>query len=247
MKKKGSKTENIITAVIVIAAIVVISVVAYWWYTATDGTWVLPKDTGNTEVPSEGTPDGEGDYIGEVRYIGGIGYPEVYDTPFQKNDFYVTNKELWEKHPEIPDRCVAAAETFTKELFTASARQITGDTTERIQKLKALMDNEWVYEEDNEGNGYLVEDYIEKWNDYVVDNNISMSGTFKTDSSLVCENGLIYVRGVLEYEVYSSDDKRLEVKDGIQNVMIEVLMHKSMTNREKYDVVGFEVVDKTNK
>lgn len=238
MKKK----ENLITAIIVIISISIIGILAFFWHQTTQNNTNKEQDTPKQEVSAEGTPDGDGDYIEEVRYIGGIGYPKVYDIPFEKNDFYLTNKELWEIDSSIPNKCVEAAEKFANLLFCVSARNITNDETSRIQALKLCMDQEWCYEEDYAGNGYLVDEYIEKWNDYVVNNNISMESKFITDSSLVCENGLIYVRGMLEYEVFSSSDSRLEVKDGKQTVMIEIAMHRAMENMAEYDVVGFDLV-----
>ena len=234
MKKK----ENLITFIIVMVIVLLVVIAFILWYKTSKFDTDTKSDEPKEAISAEGTPDGDGDYIDEVRYIGGIGYPEVYDVPFEKNDFYVSNKELWEINSEIPDKCVAAAEEFAGKMFN-----IKNDETSRIQSLKMCMDQEWFYEEDFEGNGYLIDEYIQKWNDYVVDNDISMESSFVTDSSLVCENGLLYVRGILEYEVFSSTDARLVVKDGKQTVMMEIMMHRAMENMSEYDVVGFMIVD----
>ena len=111
------------------------------------------------------------------------------------------------------------------------------------------MDRDFFYEEDEQGNGYTEWEYIEKIEKYITDNEIEMESKFKTDSSLVYADGyylihdIVYVRGMLEYEVFSSKDERLPVSKENQPKMLEITLHRNNENPDKYDVIAFNFIN----
>jgi hypothetical protein len=191
-------------------------------------------------------------YVSEVKYIGGIGYPEVYEQPFGTDDLYVTNKQLWQDNPDMIPLALDSAKTFMDKLINSGYREIYENQDMFVQNMLSYMDTDWNYDEDSQG-GQTAEEYLNSYAEYMIDNQVSIEGEFISDTSLVYEDGLIYVRGMVEYEVFSSSDPNLEA-DGEKKVcMMEVALHQASdessgenddgTNLKEYRIVSFSELE----
>lgn len=248
MKRKNSKGFIIV----LIAGIVTAGILATLGYLYFRQSNTLLNEPQKTEADNTTPKDSEdllASYVNETRYIGGIGYPIVYNIPFGKDEYYKTNKALWEEEEVDIDICVSTAQKFAETLFNSSYRTIQEDDDLYRATLLDLMDRDFFYEEDEQGNGYTEWEYIEKIEKYITDNEIEMESKFKTDSSLVYADGyylihdIVYVRGMLEYEVFSSKGERLPVSKENQPKMLEITLHRNNENPNKYDVIAFNFIN----
>ena len=233
--------EDILPIIIIIALVAVFAFLAAFIYNSRDiiKDFFADIDKKTASQTDNNMPDLP--YVLETKYIGGIGYPQVYEYPFEKNEMYKTNKQLWIDHPErVTPICDTAKEYMTR-LLNVSAKDIVSGST-YTDSLYELMDPYWRYDEDEIEGGVSVEEYLEQWRERVIDNNISIESEFLTDTSLVYVNGLYYVRGILEYTVYESDDP--EIPEGEKKAaMVEVALHISNEVSDDFDVVRVEVMN----
>ena len=247
-KARKEHRGNIITGIIVIVILLLILFFAYRWYTAYTNQEVETVQKDETTTPDE--PEEDAAYINEVRYIGGIGYKEVYEEPFKKSDFYISNKDMWEEHPDIIPVVSETATDFMNKLLNTGYRKILDGKDAYVEDMVQYMDRDWIYNEDMVNNQSSVE-YMSEYADYMIDNEVSMKGNFITDTSLVYEDGLLYVRGMVEYAVYSSKDESMPA-DGVEKtIMMEVALHRDAEDATQYDVVswgeiGAESSEETN-
>ena len=245
MRKTGLTKGTKITIGVSAAVVVILASLGVAYYKT--GGKVFQKKTVIKELPeSPASEDLLATYVNETKYIGGIGYPTVYNLPFQKSDTYISNKELWDEDEINIEECVATAKKFSDTLFNSSYRTINENRDLFTANLADLMDRDFYYERTEDNEGMDVYECIENAENYITDNEIEMESTFKTDTSLVYSDGyylmsnIIYVRGILEYEVYSSKDDRLPVSNEKTPIMVEFIMHENINNPDKYDVLGFE-------
>ncbi len=238
----NGKKVVIITGICVAA---ILGTLSFFYFKG--GNFIRKKTsiTTNISITKPDNDDLLASYVNETRYIGGIGYPIVYNLPFGHDEYYKTNKQLWEEEMVDIEECVNTAQQFANILFNASYRKVNENQDMFTASLADLMDREFFYEEDEYGNGYDYQSYIELWEKYITDNEIEMESTLLTDTSLVYADGyytildLVHVRGILEYEVYSSKDPRLPVTDSKKPIMIDIVMHRNTRIPEKYDVIAF--------
>lgn len=226
---------------------VVIAIVLYcrWNSSLTSGNSKPDTVSDNNIIPNEA--DAKTRYIGEVYYTGGIGYPEVYDYPFKKSDWYITNKELHESDPTIPKIATDTAAAFMEKLLNINYMDIAQDEKTYINDLTAFMDKSWLYNENLNGDSKTCQDLMRQFADYVIENEIAVEGNFITDTSLVYKDGMVYVRGIVEYKVFSSLDKSLPVSDDTKKAMVEIRMHRSKDNVSEYDIIQcFQVPEEQN-
>ncbi len=244
MKTKKGKIITIIVSAVVVAAL---GIMAFFYFKKDT---IIKKTT--KEVTEEATPKKDGEdllasYVNETKYIGGIGYPIVYNLPFGHSEYYKTNKQLWEEGEVDIEGCVDTATQFVNLLFNASYKNILENRDMYTANIADLMDRDFFYEEDEYGNGYDYHSYIENLENYVIDNEIEMESTFLTDTSLVFSDGyyllfdLIHVRGVVECEVFASKDENFPVTDGKKPMMIDITLHRNTKVPGKYDVIAFNL------
>lgn len=243
-RKKRIQKDDIISVSIIIGFVIIIISLGIVIYQSRD---IIKEWSSKMAIPipknEEDIPDLP--YVLETRYIGGIGYDEVYEYPFCKNEeIYKMNKQLWKDHPDRVTPICNTAKDFMNKLLNVSARDIV-NSDEYTDSLYALMDPDWRYDEDITEGGYSVEEHLEQWKERIIDNNISIESTFLTDTSLVYVNGLYYVRGILEYTVYESEDPEIPIGDK-KAVMVEVALHISNEVSDDFDVVRVEVMDTEN-
>ncbi len=244
MRKGKRRIEkfDILAVAAIIVMIIVLVILGVLIYRSKDHIIELFNKKNETVVTEKEEDIPDLPYIKETKYIGGIGYPQVYEYPFEKTDIYKTNRKLWEDHPErITPICDTATE-FMNRTFNFTARDIAKGT-EYTDSLYELMDPYWRYDEAEREGGYSVEEHLQQWKERIVDNNISIEGEFLTDTSLVYVNSLYFVRGILEYTVYESDDKDIPVTDGKKAAMVEVQLHISNEEPDDFDVVRIEFMD----
>lgn len=244
MRKSNKGRKIIIITSICVAGI--LGTLAFFYFRG--NTLVRTK----TNVIENNTPEKkEGEdllasYVNETKYIGGIGYPVVYNLPFGHDEYYKTNKQLWEEDVVDIEECVNTAKQFAEALFNSSYRKINENQDMYTATLADLMDRDFFYEEDGTGNGYDYHSYIESFENYITENDIEMESTYLTDTSLVFADGyylihdLVHVRGILEYEVFSSKDERIPVTTEKTPIMLDIVMHRNNKQPGKYDVIAFD-------
>lgn len=177
-------------------------------------------------------------YVNETKYIGGIGYSEVYNVPFGKTSSYVSNKELWNKHPDIIENISNEATQFINLMVQTSYRDILDNQELHLHNVLQLMDRNWTYNT-SEAEDVICEDYMRDICNTIIENKISLNGEFITDTSLVYEDNLIFVRGIVEYEVFSSKLEELPADGKKKHAMIEVVLHRDNEDLDNFSIIGW--------
>lgn len=186
-------------------------------------------------------PDLSATYVNETKYIGGIGYSEVYNVPFGKSSSYVSNKEFWNKHPDIIENISNKATQFMNLMIQTSYRNILDNQEPHLHNILQLMDRNWTYDT-NKSEDVLCEDYMREICNSIIENKISLNGEFITDTSLVYEDNLIFVRGIVEYEVFSSELEELPADGKKNHAMVEVILHRDNEDLDNYSIVGWYTI-----
>lgn len=238
--KRKKKIADKIVLVIVLVTLVCIGTVGWFLFQKNVND---TSDNQSTIGDNTISPDEDGSYIGETVYIGGIGYPEVYDVPFKRTEMYISNKDLWKDHPEIMAKVSDTAQTYVDYILSMDYKDILDGKTGYVQHLTGLLDEEMFYEDPVEEGGKTAEQYAESIAEYMIDNHISIEGKFLTDTSLIYEDGYLFVRGVVEYIVYSSDDPNLPADGEKKHAMVELAIKRMSDDLENYDVVYFYELD----
>ena len=239
--KRKKKGINVITNIFIIALFIVMGIaVGKGFYEWINTPTTIEKEEDpviHIEAPDY-NPDLSATYVNETKYIGGIGYSEVYNTPFGKSSSYVSNKEFWNKHPEIVEDISNKATQFMNLMVQTSYRDILDNQEPHLHNVLQLMDRDWTYDVGN-AEDILCEEYMRDICNSIIENKISMKGEFITDTSLVYEDNLLFVRGVVEYEVFSSDLDSLPADGEKKHAMVEVVLHRDNEDLDNYSVVGW--------
>jgi len=223
-KKKMQKDDKFTIVVVIITTLLMLGVFAVLYFTVPSIHNLISPETERIRREDKGD-DLNSPYVTEVKYVGGIGYPEVYDYPFEKTEYYKSNKQLSKEHPDRIETILKTTNAYMDLLFNTSYRTILADEEAYINSLLEYMDENWLYE--TEEDSYTAEQYAQKWAEFLIDNKVEMQTNFLTDSSLVCVNGIYYVRGILEYDVFSSLYEDLPVTEEMQHCIVEVQVHRS--------------------
>lgn len=201
-------------------------------------------------VTDKDNPDLATEYVNETKYIGGIGYPEVYKIPFKKTDNYIKNKEYVEKFPTQAAGAVANSKAYMAAVFSMDYREIQQDTQSYIDGLKKYLHDNLYYEDYADNGVFVSEEYANATAEYLSEHEIACDVKFLTDESLVYEDGYVYVRGVLELTVYNNKDesKYFGYEKGVMTpVIIEVRLVRADENPEDMRVFDVKVVQKIEK
>ena len=213
MKKISMKAIAILLSMVAVVAVIGLSI--FLIIKNTNKTVEEPVSSQNEPLKDTSEEDLKQEYVLECKYTGGIGYPEVYEYPFKRTENYVSNKELWAKHPERIEACLKAAKDFAEEVFNVNYKEVEENRVAYEEELTALLDPEFVYNEDNTtGEVKLAADYAEVLADKIIENEYIVEAEFISDTSLVYEDVYNTVRGVLKYTVYSSKNDDIPA-DGI--------------------------------
>lgn len=183
-------------------------------------------------------------YAVETKYIGGIGYSQVYEVPFQQTSFYTTNKVLWERIPDVMPTIADTATNFMDTLLNSGYRSIAEDKEGYINSLMPYLSERYPYNEiESEAYSETPEEFIGNYADYLIENEITMEAKFLTDTSLIYEDAFIYVRGIVEYTVFSSKDDAFPVTGQKQAMMTEVVLMRDGLDPSVYKVVDWYQLD----
>lgn len=238
MQKKKTNINNI-TTILIIVFIVIAGIIIGKKFISWIGTPTIIETESEITAPDDNSnPDLSATYVNETKYIGGIGYSEVYDTPFEKSSSYVSNKEFWEKHPDIIQQISDTAVKFMNLMVQTSYRDIIDNQEPHLHNLLQLMDRSWTYNTDT-ADDIVCEDYMRTICNSIIENRISINGEFLTDTSLVYEDNLLFVRGIVEYEVFSSELEELPADGTKKHSMVEVVLHRDSEDLDNYSVVGW--------
>ena len=168
-------------------------------------------------------------YILETNYRGADMPIELYDVPFQKSDYYITNKEFEDvlnKKMHNVQSYIDSATDFTGLIFGNNYNTILEDQDTFLEALEGYLgEDSYVLDSDTE-------DFINQLLEAYVDNKLEVTADFKTDDSLVYNDILYYVRGVVEITVRNGNASDYES-------LTEIMTKKNET--VKYMVeYGFE-------
>ena len=238
MKNNHNKANFIITLVIIIVFLAVLGTSGYFLYKHFSGQESAAEGNivDSNAIVSTEKEDLAADFVTETNYIGGIGHPEVYNVPFRKSDFYITNKELWKNSPDNVPVIVSTAQEFANKILNLGYRNINENRSAIQSELTAYLDPYWCYE-DSEDEDIPAEEYMDRYLNTIVDNKISMEGRFLTDTSLVYEDGMYVVRGIAEYEVFNSESPDLPASEDKNAVMVEITLTRNDEDPNKYDII----------
>ena len=234
----------ILTAILCIAFIVVVAIPVILFIIGRPAGLFSPFSVDNDSVSKDSVDTIGPGYAVETRYIGGIGYPQVYEEPFKQTSFYVTNKELWERIPDVIPGITDTATGFMNTLMNSGYRAVAEDKNGYISSLLPYLSENYPYNEvESEGYSETAAEFVGNYADWMVENNVSMEANFITDTSLVYEDALMYVRGIVEYTVFSSDDERFPVTGQKQAMMMEVVLMRDGLDPSTYKVVDWYQLD----
>ncbi len=182
-------------------------------------------------------------YIGDVTYTGPIKYPELYDYPFKRSESYKRNKDLERVDKE---KAVSLVTSFFNDFYNTGYREIASDADGYKDKLLKYFDIQDMLFVNTSQNAYFCDftfpqDYIEQISDYVVGNEINAHAEFITNESLIYSDGFYYIRGMLEYTPYNSDDSSA-VSGEMQTYMLDVEFKNSVDGPGTYQITSIEPV-----
>lgn len=268
---KNSKNRKygkiIIIALLLIAATVAAIICVRFFMQETSET----NETVDEHLPVISPAASEPVYISETIYDGDEELePILFSFPFQKDDAYISNKELAkaideEMLNELKDR----ASDFATTIYAIDARNISQNLDNYSQSLqKFLIGNRDVANSeemsnavegaftyhignDNESQQLETEDLIASYIEAVCGSGIKAEVSFKTNKALVWQDLNYFVRGLLELRIYSADDTAqlksfipFEIKGGeTYYVVVDIgLIPVSSRAAETYKVVSWNEI-----
>lgn len=195
-------------------------------------------------------------YASETNYKGNLkDYPELYNTPFKRSEFYVSNKEYAaiEGNDKIikimNQRCV----DFVDKLLNTSPDDIAVDFPGWLAKVSALTkssDDKLIWGESQSVDDYYfisMRDYLQSIGEYLVDNNVSMDAKFITDETMCYTDIFTFNRGMLVFTINHNDDANCKYEVG-KEYRIPIDVPFSIYNTDKvsqvYQILDFEGVQK---
>lgn len=188
-------------------------------------------------------------YAGETIYTGNLSqYDELYEIPFKRTEFYISNKKLVETEPDLPKLLTERSVNFFNALLGQSAKDIAVNKT--LWKSGALLymdpnDYKLQWQEDGHSYDFIPHSqYIESIGDYIVKNNVSMEVEFITDESLVYSDVYLFCRGMLVFTINHNDDKNCKYQEGIKYEIPIDVAYKSWMSDEKTRVYQIEEFEK---
>lgn len=173
-------------------------------------TEAVAEEKAETQI---GVPDENGSYIGDVAYDGSEEVDKsVFMYPFAKTDEYVANRDLVNKRKkEYITNAKTFAEDFFKKSYGTGFHEVESDTKSYINDvLWYYLPN--AYDWDNN----LIDDVIAQKAEYIKENHIQAEIDVDTADYLVYEDGMTYVRGVVNVTSYQCDAESTEKDLGLE-------------------------------
>ena len=253
MRKNNHKI--IVCIILIIALCVGLTALGIFLFKDTNATPQTNNSVQNTNTPQvtkteiiemvKQTP-----YVAETCYNGAsVVDPYLYETPFQKTNKYISNKRLIEKMGEgfLDDKTSLACE-YVKCLYDINSNDIIADPNTFINTFSSYFDETVTFSTDEAD--VTREYYAESLADKYVKNKAQIDANFITDKSLVFyDNGVVYVRGYIEYTVNAYTDLE-EIRIELRNpeltlgttyyVVTHVMLVPSVKDSSQYKILGLE-------
>lgn len=141
-------------------------------------------------------------YITETSYDGTKElHPALFSIPFKRSEYYICNKDLVKTvSKEKLEQISVRGNKIAKELFNIDSADLSTGYEEKENNLKDVFQLSGTYVNDKDEwfdvNGFTA-DYLKT----AADSGLEIKAEFKTDSCLVYQDTIYYVRGMLELEV----------------------------------------------
>ena len=141
-------------------------------------------------------------YITETSYDGTKElHPALFSIPFKRSEYYNCNKDLVKVVPrETLEQISVRGNKIAKELFNISSADVSSGYKEKESKLKDVFQLTGTYVNDADEwfdvNGFIA-DYLKT----AADSGLETKADFETDSCLVYQDTIYYIRGLLVLEV----------------------------------------------
>ncbi len=242
-KRKLNREKGTTAAVIISITISVIAIISCITYLlAFNESTMLDVFRDKDKKQLSDNPDLNTGYVEETKYIGGIGYPEVYDKPFKKTDGYIMNKVFIEKYPAQAKSALASARGFIEAVFASDYRTIQEDPEGYAAEINKYLNPTAYYDEYEEENVLVADEYASAITEYLEDHKIACEAKFLTDDSLVYEDGYTYVRGILELTLYNieGESEYFNFEKGkTQPIMVEIRLMR--TDENPYDLRVYDI------
>lgn len=204
--------------------------------------------TDNPETVTDSkNEDLEAEYVGETHYIGGIGYPEVYQIPFKESEFYQSNKDQYNSGQAGPDgKWFKAAIDVATEFMNLHLNYNYTDDEGFAEELASYYNEAWIFGHASDGHEIHAKEYAEERRKLLSDNHVVCEGKFITDESLVYYDTFKIVRGVAEFTLYDIDENGefgdIPKKTKTANV-VNVYLKRDLSDPEgTYYVIGMRVL-----
>ena len=181
-------------------------------------------------------------YILETNYNGADVPIELYDVPFQKTDYYVSNKEFSDmlgKKTDGAESYIDTATACTEVLFGNNYTDILNDQDSFTNALETYFaSDEYMFDIETD-------DMISSLLEAYVDGKLEVTATFTTDDSLIYNDILYYLRGVVEVTVRNGNAKDYENILGIKTAMnqtVKLMVEYSFEPNNAENIVGIEIL-----
>lgn len=164
-------------------------------------------------ITSDKTDIKDTTYLLETTYSGADVPIELYDVPFQKTEYYISNKDFSDtlsKKSSDAQAYIDTATACTGTLFGNNYTDILSDQDAFTADLSEYFaGDEYMF-------GAYTDEMINSILEAYVDNKLEVTASFITDGSLVYNDILYYLRGVVEITVRGGDAAAYEQVFGIK-------------------------------
>lgn len=223
------------------------------------GTFILMSGCGNTNdavadaslaklgikenqiIKSDKDKIEDTNYILETNYKGNNMPVELYDTEFKKSKYYISNKEFLEvlnKKKTNAQKYIDSAKDFTSTIFGNNYNDILADQDTFSESLDGfLVGSEYFESEKSDLADNIMQAYV--------DNKLEMTAVFETDESLIYNDVLYYIRGVVEITKRGGNAKDYEKVFGIKTAKdetVKLMVEYSFEPGNPQGIVGINVM-----
>lgn len=196
--------KRIFVAIIILSFF---SITGYFIYLYRDLVIELFEEPAPPKVVEEYEIEYDQTYITETSYDGTKEvHPALFSVPFKRTDAYICNRELIETVPkENLERISIRAQEIAEELFNTNFADVSTDYDKKKKSLEGIFQLSGTYINDS-GEWFDVNGFIADYLKDISDSGLQAVASFETDSCMVYQDTIYYVRGLLTLEVISIDD-----------------------------------------
>ena len=154
------------------------------------------NDSSNSTVSSS--------YLTETTYDGqNVINPELYQIPFKKTDFYISNKDLTQMLNSGDIYILQSRTTsFLDLIFNTGHREVISDKHAYEKQILSFLDENAIYT--NGEKQMSANEYAQEISNWIIDSRASTEISVITDKSLVYADGYYYVRCQINISNYGN-------------------------------------------